>query len=572
MHVWTFLPGEVLGLRKGCDMSGKRMPKKARGAAGEMYVNIKRSFVKFKGDEEGSLIIFGLFCFVMMLLLAGAALDLMRFEERRTTLQNTVDRAVLAAADLRQTLPAKDVVKDYFRKAGLTPPKDEDIIVQQGTFNEWRTVQANVTEDLPTWFMNMVGIPKLVAPGSGTAEERIGQVEISLVLDVSGSMNSNSRLTNLKPAAKAFVDQMFDTVEPGKLSMSIITYSTQVSVGSNFIKYFATTGEQNNSSCLEFDSADFNTAAMQPKTTAVGSAPAGSDRIYQLNGHFDPFYRTSNIDSSGLWNCPRESESNRRMLAYSGDKVALKAKIDSLQASGNTSIDLGMKWGAGLLDPSMAPVVQRMIAAGEAPADFSERPYAYNNHEALKVVVVMTDGENTTEYKLKSPYNSGLSNIWKATSGSGTDKYSLYDSTRSSNKYFSIKNDRWQSSPYGTATQMPWTQVWEEMSLYYFADYIIYPVYGSTERNRWRPGYSSNIKNSVYIESEKDNQTLAICSAAKSHNVKIFTIGFEAPSGGRDLLKTCATSPAHFYNAAGVNIQTAFASIASSINKLRLTH
>jgi hypothetical protein len=110
------------------------------------------------------------------------------------------------------------------------------------------------------------------------------------------------------------------------------------------------------------------------------------------------------------------------------------------------------------------------------------------------------------------------------------------------------------------------------MSLYYFADYIISPAYGSTERNKWRPGYSSNIKNSEYINSEKDNQTLSMCSAAKANNVKIFTIGFEAPSGGQSLLKSCATSPAHFYNAAGVNIQTAFASIASSINKLRLTH
>ncbi|MGC1487887.1 MAG: VWA domain-containing protein, partial [Albidovulum sp.] len=503
---------------------------------------------------------------VMMMFLAGAALDLMRYEERRTTLQNTVDRAVLAAADLRQTLPPKEVVKDYFRKAGLKPPSDSDIVVNQGTFNEWRTVQANVSEVMPTWFMRMVDIQTMTPIGSGTAEERVGQVEISLVLDVSGSMNSNNRLTNLKPAARAFIDQMFATVEPGKLSISLITYSTQVSAGPELLQYFDVTNEHNDSSCLEFNSGDFNTTTM---------SPSGSGRTYKRNGHFDPFYRTSNIDSSGLWNCPKDAnEAYRHILAYSGSRTALKNAINALQAEGNTSIDLGVKWGAGLLDPSMAPVVQAMIASGDAPAAFSDRPYAYNDNEALKVIVVMTDGVNTTEYKLDSDYDHGDSQIWKTSSYSGLDQYSFYDPNRtSSSKYYSMRTDSWRTAPYGSNPQrMTWPEVWEAMSLRYVADYIIYPIYGSTERNRWRAGYSSS-KTSSYVSSQKNSQTLAACSAAKAHkNVKIFTIGFEAPSAARTLLKSCASSQAHYYDAAGVDITTAFSSIASSINKLRLTH
>jgi hypothetical protein len=37
----------------------------------------------------------------------------------RTSLQNTLDRATLAAASLSQQLDAEDVVTDYFDKAGL---------------------------------------------------------------------------------------------------------------------------------------------------------------------------------------------------------------------------------------------------------------------------------------------------------------------------------------------------------------------------------------------------------------------------------------------------------------------
>ncbi|MGB5869233.1 MAG: pilus assembly protein TadG-related protein [Albidovulum sp.] len=290
-------------------MSGKELPNGMRSIVGEIMDHCKGRLGKFRREEDGSLLIFGLFCLVMMMFLAGAALDLMRYEERRTTLQNTVDRAVLAAADLRQTLPPKEVVKDYFRKAGLKPPSDNEIVVNQGTFNEWRTVQANVSETMPTWFMRMVDIKSMTPIGAGTAEERVGQVEISLVLDVSGSMNSNNRLTNLKPAAKAFIDQMFDTVEPGKLSISLITYSTQVSAGPQLLQYFDrdANSQHNKSSCLEFNSGDFNTTAMYP---------SGSGHTYRQNGHFDPFYRTSNIDSYGLWNCPKDAnEAYRHTLA-----------------------------------------------------------------------------------------------------------------------------------------------------------------------------------------------------------------------------------------------------------------
>jgi uncharacterized protein YegL/Tfp pilus assembly protein PilX len=537
---------------------------------------IRAGVDRFRREEDGSLLIFGLFCFVIMLLMAGVAIDLMRFEERRTTLQNTVDRAVLAAADLNQTLQPKDVVKDYFRKAGLQPPADSDIIVKQGTFNEWRTVEAKVSEEMPTWFMNMMGVPVLGTPANGAAEERIGQVEISLVLDVSGSMNSDSRLTNLKPAAKKFVDTMFDTVEAGKISMSIITYSTQVSLGPDLMSYFNVTNEHNSSYCLEFDRNDY-------KQTAMKFGKSVGSYVYQRNGHFDPFYRSS---YPYLLNC--QTETNRYIMPFSGDRNALKAKINSLTADGNTSIDIGMKWGAALLDPSMSGVVTDMIAKNKIPAEFSERPYSYNDREALKVIVVMTDGANTTEYRLTDPYDHGNSILTGNTSYSPTDisQYSLYDKNR--NQYYIMAKGMWRDQPWGDGTYdtcnrwgcttyndpgdsypMTWPEVWERMSINYLADYIIRRAWGDTERFKWRAGGGET---STDIYSDKDDRTEDMCKAAKSKGVTIFAIGFEAPTLGTRLLKKCASSDAHYYDAAGTQISDVFTSIASSINKLRLTH
>jgi Flp pilus assembly protein TadG len=523
---------------------------------------------RFGRDEEGSLIIFGLFCFVIMLLVAGIALDLMRFEERRTTLQNTVDRAVLAAADLNQTMDPKAVVADYFTKAGLTPPNPSDIIVKQGNFKEWRTVEAKVSENMPTWFMNMVGVKQLSTPANGTAEERIGQVEISLVLDVSGSMASNNKLVNLKVAAKQFIDTMFDSVEAGKLSMSIVTYDTQVSVGPELMQYFNVTAPHTSSYCMEFDPADFNTTAL-----SLGFGPTA--RVYRRNGHFDPFNASASVFAPTTYNCPPAR--NRDIIPFSADRALLKASIDGLTADNNTSIDLGMKWGAALLDPSLKPVVQAYVAAGKRPAALSERPYAYNNREALKVIVVMTDGSNTTEYELTNNYQQGNSTIFGNTSfaanSTSTAQFSIYNPA--TGQYYNKATGTWRAKPYGDnsgdpgdAIPMTWPEVWKKVNMRWLADNIVSSAFGTTVRNAWRAGGGET---NVGIASVKDAQTLGVCSAAKNQGVTIFSIGFEAPSVGAQLLKACASSAAHYYPATTLNISTAFAAIASSINKLRLT-
>ena len=60
--------------------------------------------------------------FVLTLMLAGLAVDLMRYEASRVALQNTLDRATLAAAALNQDLDPEAVVRDYVAKAGKASP------------------------------------------------------------------------------------------------------------------------------------------------------------------------------------------------------------------------------------------------------------------------------------------------------------------------------------------------------------------------------------------------------------------------------------------------------------------
>lgn len=534
---------------------------------------------RFGAAEDGSVAIFGIMMFVLMIMLSGMAVDIMRYEAERTKIQNTLDAATLAAANLDQTLDPESVVDDYFNKAGLSKYLGS-VQVDEGL--NYRTVTADASTEIPTFFMKMMGINSLPLPAHGQAEERIGQVEISLVLDVSGSMASNSKIQNLKVAAKQFIDTMFNSVEPGKLSISIVPYAAQVTAGATLLNYYNYSRDHAYSYCIDFSSADFNSAVLST-TTALSQT-----------GHFDPWYRAK---PPSLMVCPPSSA--RTILPFSGDKAALKAKIDGLQAEGNTSIDVGMKWGAALLDPSARSIVSSMIANGTAPASFEGRPFDYSDHEALKVIVVMTDGENTTRNVLNSPYNRGNSIVYKNSGTSrnnagqsGDGDYSIYDASR--DQYWVRSTSTWRDTPWGNgveltncytskrktyctetqdpgypdgAQRMTWPQVWNDMSIDWFAYYMIYKAYNSSSAyNSWWAALTGSVSSTTM-----DNQLGSICTAAKGAGDIVYSIGFETSSHGASVLKSCASSPAHFFNVQGLDITTAFAAIASSINHLRLT-
>ena len=59
-----------------------------------------RGKLRFWSDETGTLVIFGMMLAVLMIMMGGIAVDVMRYESRRTSLQNALDRSTLAAAAL----------------------------------------------------------------------------------------------------------------------------------------------------------------------------------------------------------------------------------------------------------------------------------------------------------------------------------------------------------------------------------------------------------------------------------------------------------------------------------------
>nr|WP_242601445.1 TadE/TadG family type IV pilus assembly protein [Pseudaestuariivita atlantica] len=344
--------------------------------------------VRFARDEDGALSIFSLFMFFMILMAGGVGVDLMMNEMKRTKLQHTLDRAVLAAADLDQTLEPTAVVNDYFAKAGMGNYL-QSVDVDTGlNFKEVSATAETVTD---TIFMNLLGINSLSAPASGTAEERIGNVEISMVLDISGSMGWNNKIANLRNAGQTFVNTVIKPETEDLISISIVPYTAQVNAGPLIYDKLNVNHKHNYSHCLEWNSGEFDDTEID------------LSRTWEQGQHFESSSNyPGTIQNPG---CPKRSY--ERITSFSQNASALNSQISSLRARANTSIHLGMKWGTAMLDPTFRPIVSQLIAEGEVDSEFSGRPADYTDPETLKTIILMTDGQNVTTRRIKEwAYNA----------------------------------------------------------------------------------------------------------------------------------------------------------------------
>ncbi len=507
----------------------------------------------FQSDESGALIIFSLFLFVAMLMIGGLAVDFMRFESTRTRLQNTTDRAVLAAASLDQGLDPTAVVNDYFVKAGLS---DAVVDVDVETSLSSRRITANVTQDSVPFFLGLVGIDELSAPAVSTAEQSLGNVEISLVLDVSGSM-SGSKISSLKTAAKGFVDTIYQNDGSSDLnSMSIITYASQVSAGETLLSKFNLTSDHSYSYCVDFNEDDF-------LTTEIST----TDPIQQT-GHFDPYtYRLTSSDP--YFQCTTNTD--RDILALANDPDVLKDYIDTFVARGATGTEMGIKWGAALLDPSTRPAINSLILDDEIDDVFEDRPADFTTTDTLKVMVVMTDGVNTASHTLVPEFRTGNSDVWF---NPYTNEFSVYDAAK--NMYYRVWKyhpeyyGTWSYTPYGGSDsyRLTYGELWSKVSIRWNAyyDYYVKDYWNSATYYQWKYPITD-----VRDGAQKDQLMANICTAAKNQGILLFTIGFQVDDSTADKLEDCATKEAFFYRIEDLDISDAFNSISGQINRLRLT-
>ena len=547
-------------------------------------VNVQKNFLvrfrtlvqRFRREEDGALIIFALMLFVLMVMMGGFAVDLMKHENTRVKLWNALDRSTLAAAALNQSLDPAAVVRDYMLKSGFADAL-KSVTVTEGLNS--RVVHAVGRADTNPLFLHMLGIDKFDAVGRSQAEQSITNVEIVLVLDISGSMTRNNKIGNLKTAATEFVDTILASDPNHRVSISIVPYNAQVNIGTDLVTKFNITRPNGvaDNNCVELPPAVYGSLALSQTDPmpmmAYADIAYGTSRIDGFIAPTDVGNARPNYSSAYC------KSSTVNVIRLPGtDATALKAEINALRAEGNTSITLGMKWGVTLLDPSMRPVFNDFIAAGKIPASMPNRPFSYGDPKAMKIIVLMTDGEHVRHDRINDPYKTGASPIFRST---GDGNYSVRHvagrpASAGTNEYYVPHLNAWLPAPWNSGAgvaRQDWKDIWANLKL----SYVAWQFYGralGTDTTTRTNVYNATITEmkSVYAEVRTMDATLQqSCTATKAQGVIVYGIAFEAPVNGQQVISSCASSPAHYFVANGLAIQAAFRTIASNITMLKLT-
>jgi len=381
-----------------------------------------------------------IFTFLAMIIFGGIAVDVMRFETRRVAMQQTLDRGALAAASLTQIRTPQDVVESYFAKADLgeglvmvdfgSPTVTSFIDTAAGV----RRVSASAQVTSKNFFMGIFSpVDTLGGVVSSRAEQGMSQIEVMLVLDVSSSM-AGAKIVALKEAAKTFVDIVKDKDPLNGVSIGVVPYDSQVLIPEELRKQFAVKELSSwdgvpdqgvpDINCFEFPLNGFNTTGVSLTTPITMAAVADvlstpNSRSLQYVPPQAPVTFNRDCSPGEIPFQPVDPKANM-LLVPTKDAVAVKGTIDRmisalLSVKGDltvnaTSVYLGMRWGTALLDEDARPIYGNLRASEPGMAG---RPADNDSVDTRKIIVLMTDGENSTHLHIIDEFKTGTSPIWR---------------------------------------------------------------------------------------------------------------------------------------------------------------
>lgn len=552
---------------------------------------------RFRRRENGSLLIFGLFLFATFFLMSGLAVDLMRIENRRAWLSNTLDRCTLNAAALRQTLDPATVVRDCMNREGLLPHLTNVTVTSAGVT---RSVEARGDINLRTLFIDSAGVPNVNAGARSRAAQGAGNVEIVLALDVSGSMSSGGRMAALRTAAQNFVTTVLSNTS-GNVSVAIVPYNGQVNLGPALASKFNIThrsglgvtvnGDMSTGNCVDFPPETFTSTGI-PRSLPLPSS-----------GWFDGNTGDTSVNSTVNGQIMRPLASNvfcrlstRNIIRLHDNNITnLHTYINNLVPDGGTAINLGMKWAAALVDPQARSIINEFVADGTIPAVFRDRPGNFMTNTSMKVIVLMTDGENAFDVRLRDPYRVGPSPIFLGTDGflsirhttgrppaAGSNEFWVPQRDPDGNASNGVQGEwratAWGGTPTTLGRQLTWQEVWQLTTPGWVAWQMYARALALTTNDM--PGISATWRNNfrqrrgaVTTAPDLDNELSQICTATKQQGVLIYGVAFSTSTQGINTIRNCASSALHFFDSTNSTaLNAAFQSIATNITTLRLVN
>jgi hypothetical protein len=462
-----------------------------------------------------------------------------------------------------------------------------------------REISAQTRINMPTIFMHMLDVPVLSAPVASAATENIQNVEISLVLDISGSMRENAsgnvpssltganRINDLKTAVKAFAREVLQVECTGSGStevctqpettanttINIIPYAGHVNPGRDMFELLGGARWHNWSSCKEVTNADFGDADLP-------------DASGQQLPHFMVWAIATQWMNWG-W-CPKDDAA---ILYAENDYSDIKTYIDNIKLHDGTATHIGMKYGVALLNPSSRDEFGVLADRGIIENTYRNRPANFDD-DVVKYIVLMTDGRTTDQMRPRVP-NDGRNETSNTSSRRDWNYTHIYGQmqpgggivpTTAYPNVLLTGDGITGGIPTGMTVNDNLGDILDRFGGVNRGLDLRVGTAGAAEVEY---GYPSNTvyndgsvahnvaRNETNITRACDQAKLPVIDSSgrtiKADRITVFTISFFAPTAAQTLMRNCASSPANYFQIQDLNIGAAFEAIAKTINQLRLT-
>lgn len=387
---------------------------------------LKEGLARFRQDDEGNVAMIAALSVIPILSVVGLAMDLQLTSTQRAGVQAAVDSAVIAGAKSLQAGSSQEEiaidVNNYV--AALISQNSRgtecnSVMVTVGQDEE--TIDASVSCTQKTTLSHVFGRKTMAFNVRSGSAYGVGDVEVAMVFDVSGSMNDSNRMTSLKAAANDALDVFLPKdastgTTPGEgVLISMTSYDhminadeffedvtglkpkrkvdveyeecTKVSSSSGKKKKGKGKGKGGSKTCEQWETKVKQFTIESTCVAERGNPEAFTDVAPGKDAWIEPAQYTvkTKYNSSTMAAVPTsvsvDSCNPYGPQPLTNDRGALDKYVKDLEPHGGTAGHMGFAWGWYSLSPNWKNVWPSI-----------SEPAEYNSGKTTKAIIMMTDG------------------------------------------------------------------------------------------------------------------------------------------------------------------------------------
>jgi Flp pilus assembly protein TadG len=362
----------------------RRLPK--------LFVNAAR---RFSGASGGNVAVLFAFLAIPIIGLMGGAVDFGRASLMKVKMQNALDATSIMLAkeaSAKSTGQLNTDANTFFNTQFKQPEVKNLALSLQYTPGD-QLLTLNGSASLKTKFIGIVGIDSLAFGGSSTVKWGTKGLQVALVLDNTGSMASNGKLTALKSATNNFLDKLKAAASSdGDVYVSIIPFAKDVNFGASNYNASWIDWTAWDSSCSNqgwgwggggWGGGGWGHCTPPSHSTWTGCIMDRGNTNGPSSGNYDTNVVTPTTSNSAtLYVAEDYSDCPQAAMGLSYNWSAMKNVVNNMVAAGNTNQGLGLQ--AGWLS---------LTGGGPFTVPTPPDPTA----EYGKAIIILSDGLNTED-------------------------------------------------------------------------------------------------------------------------------------------------------------------------------